>query len=104
MALDQTHEQLNDVLKGDRGAVGLTEIARLVNEFDEHNGNHDGKHHEQSTAVQAELRKDVGELTGIVRRMGNPFFFTTVKILVTLNIKLSSSDPENSRNNWPSAM
>ena len=25
MALDQTHEQLNEVIKGDGGAVGLTE-------------------------------------------------------------------------------
>ena len=45
------------------------EIARLVNEFDEHNDKHDGKHHEQSAAVQAEVRKDVCELTGIVRCM-----------------------------------
>ena len=61
MALDQNH----DVIKGDGGAMGLTKnpaallrwmvarpkIARLVNEFDEHN-----------------------ELTGIVHRMGNLVF------------------------------
>ena len=81
MALDQNHE----VIKGDGGAVGLNdnsvallrwmvagpEMARLVNEFDEHN-----EHHEQSATVQAKFMKDVCELTGIVRRMGNSFLTT----------------------------
>ena len=50
--------------------VAGPELARLVNGFDKH----DGKHHEQTAALQAEFRKDVSELTGIVRRMGNPFY------------------------------
>ena len=54
--------------------VAGPEIARLVNEFDEHNDKHDEKQHEQLAAAQAEFTKDVRELTGIVRRMGNPFF------------------------------
>ena len=67
MALDQNHEQLNEVITGYGGAVGLTEnpvallrwivagpeIARLVNGFDGHKDKHDGKHHEQSATVQA---------------------------------------------------
>ena len=45
------------------------EIERLVNEFDEHNDRHNGKHHEHSAAVLAGFRKDVCEVTGIVHRM-----------------------------------
>ncbi len=101
MALDQNHEQLNEVIKGDGGAVGLTEnpaallrwmiagpeIARLVNEFDEHCVGNSAKHHEQSVGVQAEFRKDVFELTGVVQDMGNPFL-DDGDDLVTLDTKV----------------
>ena len=50
IALEQNHEQLIEFIKGDGGAVGLTEnpaallrcmvvgpeVARVINEFDEH--------------------------------------------------------------------
>ena len=97
MALDKNH----DVIKGVGEAEGLTEnpvallrwmaarpkIATLVNTFAEHIDKHDGNHHEQSAATQAEFRKDVGELTGIVHLTGNPFF-DDGEDLVTLDIKL----------------
>jgi len=89
LALYHNHEQLNDIIKEAVGAVGLTdnvvalirwmiaapEIARLVNVFDEHNDKWSGKHHEQSAGVEAEFKKDVHELTGIVQGMGNPFLY-----------------------------
>ena len=46
------------------------EIARLLEEFDEHSDKQYGK---QSTGVHAEFRKDVSELIEIVYGMGNPF-------------------------------
>ena len=70
-----------------RWMVAGPEIARLENEFDEHNDKHDGKCHEQSAAVQAEVSDGVCELTGIVCRIGNPFFGDG-EDLVTLDIKL----------------
>ena len=95
--MDQNHE----VIKGDGEEVALTEnpvellswmvagseIAKLANEFDEHNNKHDGKRHELSAAEQAEIRKDVSELTRIVCRMGNPCF-DDGEYIVALDIKL----------------
>ena len=49
------------------------EIARLVEECDEHSDKQYGKLQEQSEGVEAELRKDVTELIGILYGVGNPF-------------------------------
>ena len=62
IALDQNHEQLNEIRKGFGGAKWLTEtpgalqrwmiagpeIERLINEFDGHSDKPYDKHHEQS--------------------------------------------------------
>lgn len=67
ISIDQVHEQLNSLVKGDGGAIGLTEsdtalnrwiisgpeIIRLLGEFEENVvqvGKQDCKHHEQTHA------------------------------------------------------
>jgi len=101
IALDQNHEQLNDLIKGEGGAVGLTEsptallrwmvagpeIARIVNEFDEYQSKEPEKHHEQSRATQAEFMKDVLELVEVIQTVDNPFL-DDGKDLLTLDTKV----------------
>ena len=64
-SFDQAHEQANAIVKGDGGAVGLTEnpnalqrwmfggpeISRMVAEFEDGTIHGSTKHHEQTTAV-----------------------------------------------------
>ena len=94
MAIDQAHEQNNAMVKGDGGAVGLTEnpsalrrwmisgpeIARIVNEFEV--GVHMGKgndkksntkHHEEARSTQLSFFKDTRSLVAVLEEMGNPF-------------------------------
>lgn len=76
IAIDQAHEQLNAVIKGDGGAVGLTssdislsrwtvagpEIVRILKEFEGNNhfsSSGDVQHHEQSPAFQRRFATDV---------------------------------------------
>ena len=87
MALDQNHEQMNKIIKGDGGAVGLTEnqsallrwmtagpeIARLINEFETDSLNLNNKHNEQTPANQVEFRSNVKQLAEVIKNMGNPF-------------------------------
>lgn len=88
IALDHAHEQVNAVVKGEGGAVGLTEnpaalrrwivagpeLARMVKEFegtisaaDTHN------HHEQKPGVQSAFAKDVLNVVSSFEELGNPF-------------------------------
>ena len=69
---DQNHEQLNRLIKGDGGAVGITEnpgallrwmvsgreVARLVNELEytQHVGR-GSRHHEHTSCVQIDFKK-----------------------------------------------
>ena len=93
---DQAHEQNNASVKGEGGAVGLTEnetalrrwivggpeVARLVQEF-EGSLQHGSKswfgrsdtfeHHEQTQSKQTAFLKDVKFLTLVVENYGNPF-------------------------------
>ena len=73
--IDQAHEQNNALIKGDGGAVGLTEnpsalrrwmvagpeVARVVEEFhsDQDHRFRSTKHHDQTPSVQAAFAKDV---------------------------------------------
>ncbi len=71
IALDHNHEQLNQLIKGDGGAIGLTEnpgallrwmvagpeLARVINEFDTPHHGEDKRHHEQSKGIQQEIQK-----------------------------------------------
>ena len=94
MAIDQCHEQNNDVVKGCGGAIGLTgnpgalrrwmvagpEVARITTDFEEqatrgHGEAHETEHlhHHQKPGVQVAFKKDDRALTTVFQEMGNPF-------------------------------
>lgn len=89
MSFDQAHEQLNAAIKGDGGAIGLTEneqtlarfmitspeIARLIDEFenDSYSGVTDSKHHEQTASAQRTFISQLNDFVVTVKNMGNPF-------------------------------
>jgi len=88
IAIDQAHEQLNAVIKGDGGAIGLTEsdaaldrwiisgpeIIRLLAEFEGTNfQKQDLKHHEQALACQKLYQQDVNNLLQFFDEKDNPF-------------------------------
>ena len=91
LALDQAHEQNNAVIKGDGGAIGLTEdpsalrrwmvagpeICKFVADYEAVSGSKDTKkgshHHEQSPTAQKTFFKKVQRLTAVMEEMGNPF-------------------------------
>ena len=80
MSIDQCHEQLNDLIKGDGGAVGLTEnpqalerwmiagpeISRLIQEFEncsqKSRSRTSTRDHELNTSTQKEFATDVKSL------------------------------------------
>ena len=90
MSVDQCHEQMNKDIKGDGGAVGLTEnqqalerwllagpeISRLVIEFENSfqiikpNSN---KHHEQNLSTQKCFAKDVKAFVSTGEEKGNMY-------------------------------
>ncbi len=99
IALDQNHEQENEVIKGEGGAVGLTEnpaalrrwmiagpeIARIVKEFEATflvQESSDVRHHEQVPSVQRNFAKDVESLVNIIEDLGNPFLEDSRELLV----------------------
>ena len=87
MAIDQCHEQKNDYIKGEGGAVGLTEcpealercmiaeteISRLILEFEDNSNNSKSKistmHHEQSTSMQKAFEKELKSLVATSEEM-----------------------------------
>ena len=90
IALDHNHEQENESIKGDGGAVGLTEsvsalrrwmiagpeVSRVVKEFEDtflDTNNSDTHHHEQASGVQKTFAEDVKSLVSVIDDMGNPF-------------------------------
>ena len=91
VAIDQAHEQNNEIVKGDGGAVGLfqnedsltkwmvsgPEIARILAEFDAAsctvNRQEDMRHHDQSKGIQKDFVEKVESLTATITDMGNPF-------------------------------
>lgn len=90
IALDHAHEQENAAIKGDGGAVGLTEnpsalrrwmiggpeIARMVREYEEQSApekKESTKHHEQVPSLQNTFLKNVKSLVNAVEELGNPF-------------------------------
>lgn len=98
--IDQAHEQNNAIIKGDGGAVGLTdnpaalrrwmvagpEVARLIGEFHSVYQNCsrqvDTRHHDQIPSVQAAFGKDVSSLVGVIEELGNPFLEESTDLLV----------------------
>ena len=88
MALDQAHEQVNALVKGEGGAFGLTdnnpsalrrwmvagrEISRIIAEFEDSPINDSTKHHEQTMSVQTNFAQEVKSLVDVFEEMGNPF-------------------------------
>ena len=99
IAIDQAHEQNNASVKGDGGAVGLTEnpaalhrwmvsgpeMARLIEEFAcsvQKRQDTEFHHHEQKKHVQITFAQDVKSLKRTIEEMGNPFGETSVDLLV----------------------
>ena len=102
--IDQAHEQNNKCVKGDGGAVGLTEnttqllrwmisgpeMARVIGEFEAsqeqikhvNNIRLDVRHHEQFKAVQERFMKQVENLCETIEEMGNPFKESSDDLLV----------------------
>ena len=100
IAIDQAHEQNNACIKGDGGAVGLTdnpsalrrwmiagpEVVRAIEEFQRENL-HSGKennihHHDQTASVQASFIKDVRSLIKVMEEFGNPFEEDSLDLVV----------------------
>ena len=99
IALDHAHEQNNASVKGDGGAVGLTEnptalrcwmvsgpeMARVIGEFEAATGERrktDTRHHEQTRFAQKAFARDVKALTSVIQEMGNPFCENSTDLLV----------------------
>lgn len=99
IAIDQAHEQNNASVKGDGGAVGLTEnmaalrrwmvsgpeMARLIGEFESSTTKRqdkDWRHHEQKKHMQMAFAQDVKALSGVMEEMGNPFSESSSDLLV----------------------
>ena len=88
MAIDQAHEQCNASVKGDGGAVGLTddehalrrwmvagpEVARVISEFENQTKvSSNLNHHEQTESMQATFRNEVSALLATFEELGSPF-------------------------------
>ena len=108
MALDQVHEQLNAMVKGDGGVIGITqndetlrrwsvagpETARLLFEYNnKQNEKIDvgNKHHEQIPSVQKKFINNVESLCYEFENAGNPFSETS-NDLYALDTKNIMSD------------
>ena len=114
IVIDHAHEQANALVKGDDGAIGLTEdpnalrqwmlagpeISRIIKDFevslDEVKGQ-DDIHHEQTKASQDSFAKDVRSLAALMEEMGNPFleessdlFLTPETLLIVQLLRTSS--------------
>lgn len=110
MALDQAHEQNNAIVKGDGGAVGLTqkpaalarwmvagpEMARLLQEFED-SLSRDAKeyslsHHEETKGTQCSFKKDVKNLVAVFEEFGNPFMEQSNDLLVLDSNEIMDSE------------
>ena len=93
------HEQVNAQVKGEGGAIGLTEnpaalrrwmiagpeVARIIQEFEETYSKVSEEkchHHEQIPGVQAAFKEDVLSLVSAIEDMGNPFEEDSTDLLV----------------------
>lgn len=98
--IDQGHEQNNAYVKGDGGAIGLTdnptalrrwmvagpEVARVIVEFEDFNlhphDQEETRHHEETPSVQNTFARDVRSLVAIFEELGNPFEEDSQDLLV----------------------
>lgn len=95
LALDQMHEQLIAVLKGDGGIIGITENAhalrrllvsgpefsRMIQEFESCSHEEDHSHHEQYREFQEKFKTNVTALVQVIEEMGNPFLEDTGNLI-----------------------
>ena len=112
IALDQAHEQMNKMVKGEGGAVGLTEnaaalekwmtagpeMARLVDEFEralQLTNNNDQRHHEQTAAHQKRYKEDLGSLKRKLSYLGNPFADESEELLCLSTKVVASTEVVN---------
>ena len=100
LATDQAHEHNNAVIKGDRGAIGLTEdesalqrwtvagpeVSGLVARYEAMSGMKDAtynsRHHEQTLSAQKSFFEKVKSLSAVMQEMGNPFQEESANLLV----------------------
>ena len=99
IAIDQAHEQNNASVKGDGGAVVLTEnpvalhrwmvsgpeMARSIGEFHgltDKRRDTDERHHEQKKCVQMAFSHDEKSLSRAIETMGNPYSENSSDLLV----------------------
>ena len=88
IAPDHAHKQVNAIMKGEGGAVGLTEnpaalrrwivagpeLARMVKEFEQVISTSESpSHHENKPAIQSAFAKDVVNLVSSFEELGSPF-------------------------------
>ncbi len=106
MAHDQIHEQLNAIVKGDGGVIGITEnesalqrwmipgpeIARVISEISM-NSKSKSKHchHEQIPSIQSRFATNVRNVVDVFNDMGNPFTETSTDLLA-LDTKIIMAD------------
>ena len=106
--IDQAHEQNNALIKGDGGAVGLTdnpsalrrwmiagpEIAAAIQEFEEDHLNStiqmDTQHHDQIDSVQATFTKYIISFVNVIEDLGNPFEEESMDLVVLDSNKIAS--------------
>ena len=104
----QCHEQMNKLVKGEGGAVGITEnpqalerwmisgpeISRLIPEFENSfqtlKSSTSKRHHEQNPSTQNKFSIDVKALVATFEEMGNPFLENNGDLL-TLDTKIIMS-------------
>jgi hypothetical protein len=114
IALDHAHEQVNAIVKGDGGAVGLTEnpaafrrwmvagpeVTRMVEEFECNVYNSDSRnHHEQTPGVQSAFAKDVLNVIGSFEELGNPFMEQGEELIAIHTKDIMSNDVVNTVHN-----
>ncbi|KAK3743379.1 hypothetical protein QZH41_002123 [Actinostola sp. cb2023] len=118
IAIDHAHEQHNKIVKGDGGAIGLTEnssellrwmlsgpeLSRMVGDFEsfegldgghEHDDERHVRHHEQVQCKQASFENQVKEVCKIFERMGNPFTELSSDLLVINTRDIASKEVVN---------
>ena len=104
LAIDQAHEQANAVIKGDDGAIVVTEdpyalqrwmiavpeVSHLVAQYEltseANDANENTRHHEQTEHTQKAFFDKVQKLYTVMKDMGNPFMDETGD-LFTLDTK-----------------
>ena len=103
LAIDQAHEHANAVIKGEGGAIGVTEdpsalrrwmvagpeVSHLVRTYEKISDGKDENeihHREQTAHAQKTFLERINKLFSTINEMGNPFMEET-KDLVTLDTK-----------------